>query len=330
MAAAWHLARRHIDTVVLEADIIGQGASGRTGGLVLEGTAWGAKSGADRCVPALAQLIQEAKLDCDLSLPGGWEIAHSGDSSGEPLPWRDDNRGVRIAHMVTGGTVEPMKLLTQLARAAARAGAIIHEHARVLRIVQEPRPTVELSGALIQPRFVIVAVNAWTSDLLPNVRPLQSALTFACATEPLSKSVLEEIGLGAGIPFYTVDTPYLWGRISDEGRVIFGSGLTYDTAKRLENVAIDGAEPASTLARLEARVRGLHPALREVHITHRWAGPIAIPQGGVPLVGSHPRASILLVAGGYAGHGVALGPWMGQMMARSIAEAEPLPVWGKL
>ncbi len=330
MAAAWHLARRRIGAVVLEADAIGEGASGRTGGLVLEGTAWGAREDADRCVPALKQLVEEAALDCDLRLPGCWEIAHGDRSSGEMLPWRDDNRAVHIVRTVAGGVVEPMKLVTQLARAAARAGAVIHEHARVRRIATGPRLAIELDGAVIEPQFAIMAVNAWTSDLLPDVRPLQSALTFACATEPLSEWALAEIGLAAGIPFYTVDTPYLWGRITGERRVIFGSGLTYDTAERLERLAIDAAAPAAALARLEARVRGLHPALRDVRISHRWGGPIAIPQGGAPLVGSHPRASRLFVAGGYAGHGVALGPWMGRLMARSIAQAAPLPAWGRL
>ena len=331
MAAAWHLARRRIGVVVLEADAIGEGASGRTGGLVLEGTAWGAKQDADRCVPALKQLAEEAALDCDLHLPGCWEIAHGdGGPSGEMLPWRDDNRGVHIVRALAGGTVEPMKLVTQLARAAAGAGAIIHEHTRVLRIATEPRLAIELDSAVIEPQFAIMAVNAWTSDLLPDVRPLQSALTFACATEPLSESTRAQIGLAAGIPFYTVDTPYLWGRSIDDGRVIFGSGLTYDTGERLERLAIDAAAPAAALARLEARVRGLHPALAEVRITHRWGGPIAIPRGGAPLVGVHPRASRLLVAGGYAGHGVALGPWLGRLMARSIAEGTPLPAWGEL
>jgi glycine/D-amino acid oxidase-like deaminating enzyme len=187
---------------------------------------------------------------------------------------------------------------------------------------------LELEGAVIRPRFVVVAVNAWTSHLLPSVRQVESALTFACATEPLSDSTLHDVGLGPAIPFYTVDTPYLWGRQTEDGRMIFGAGLTYRTPEQLEQLGLDAAEPAAALARLEARVRRLHPALSDVRVTHRWAGPIAIPQGGMPLIGSLPRAPAILVAGGYAGHGVALSVWMGRSLAHGIVEGEPFPAWG--
>ena len=105
-------------------------------------------------------------------LPGCWEIAHRDDTAGEALPWKDDGHGVRIVRTVAGGTVDPMALLTQLAVAAAGAGAVLHEHAEVRRLIiephpVEPHPVLELEGAVIRPRFVIVAVNAWTSHLLP-------------------------------------------------------------------------------------------------------------------------------------------------------------------
>ena len=238
VAAAYHLARSGLRPVVLEAARVGDGASGRTGGIVLEGTARGIVAGADRCVPLLAELVREAAIDCDLKLPGCWEIAHRDDPAGEALPWKDDGHGVRIVRTVAGGTVDPMALLTQLARAAVGAGAVLHEQAEVRRLIiephpVEPHPVLELEGAVIRPRFVIVAVNAWTSHLLPSVRRVESSLTFACATEPLSDSTLDDLGLAHAIPFYTVDTPYLWGRETQDRRMIFGAGLTYARREEL-------------------------------------------------------------------------------------------------
>jgi gamma-glutamylputrescine oxidase len=335
VAAAYYLTRRGIRPVVLEAERVGDGASGRTGGIVLEGTARGIVEGADRCVPTLAQLVKEAAINCDLRLPGCWEIAHRDDTQGEALPWKDDGHGVRIVRTVAGGRVDPMALLTQLALAAVGAGTILHEHAEVRRLViephpVEPHPVLELDSAVIRPRFVIVAVNAWTSHLLPIVRQVESSLTFACATEPLSDSTLHEVGLGRDIPFYTVDTPYLWGRQTQDRRMIFGAGLTYRAPEELEGLDLDAAEPAAVLARLEARVRGLHPALRDVRVTHRWGGPIGIPQGGMPLIGSLPQAPAIFVAGGYSGHGVALSVSMGRALAHGIVEGEPFPAWGAI
>jgi glycine/D-amino acid oxidase-like deaminating enzyme len=330
VAAAYHLARRGLRPVVLEAERVGDGASGRTGGIVLEGTARGIVTGADRCVPALAELVREAGIDCDLRLPGCWEIAHRDDTAGEALPWKDDGHGVRIVRTVAGGTVDPMALLTQLALVAAGAGAVVHEHAEVRRLIIEPHPVLELEGAVIRPRFVIVAVNAWTSHLLPSIRRVESSLTFACATEPLTDSTLHELGLGSAIPFYTVDTPYLWGRETQDRQMVFGAGLTYRAPEELERLDLGAAEPAAALARLETRVRQLHPALRDVQITHRWGGPIGIPQGGMPLIGSLPQAPAILVAGGYSGHGVALSVWMGRSLAHRILEGESFPAWGAI
>jgi gamma-glutamylputrescine oxidase len=326
--AAYYLARSGKRAVLLEAARLGDGASGRTGGIVLEGTARGILKGTGRCVPLLEQLVREANIDCDLRLPGCWEIEHSDDAEGHALPWKDDGAGIRIARTVAGGTVDPMALLCGLVRAAADAGAIVHEHAAVRRIVVAPQPVLELDGAVIRPRHVIVAVNAWTSALLPAVRRVQSALTFACATAPLDAAATEEIGLGPGLPFYTLDTPYLWGRRVPDGGVIFGSGLSYGPPEQLEHLDLETAEAAAALARLEARVRKLHPALKNVRIAYRWAGPIAIPQGMVPLVGRLPGAPAILFAGGYAGHGVALSVWMGRALARAIIEGETLPAWG--
>lgn len=339
-SAAYHLARSGMRPVLLEAARVGDGASGRTGGIVLEGTARGVLKGVGQCVPHLARLAEEAKLDCDLRLPGCWEIEHREDADDggrhhdDPearsgaLPWKDGGVGIRIARTVAGGTVDPMALLCGLVRAAVDAGAIVHEHSPVRRIAVAPQPALELGGATLRPRRAIVAVNAWTSALLPGVRHVESALTFALATARLDASVIDEIGLGAGFPFYTIDTPYLWGRLMPDGGVIFGSGLAYGRPGELENLDLEAADAAAALARLEARVRKLHPALRNVSVANRWAGPIGIPRGMVPLVGGMPEAPAVLLAGGYAGHGVALSVWMGRMLARAIVEGEALPPWG--
>src|SRR5208282_5810649 len=67
-SAAYHLAKRGIGCTIFEAARLGDGASGRTGGLVLEGTAVGPLAEADSCVAELQKLVAEEKIDCDLHL----------------------------------------------------------------------------------------------------------------------------------------------------------------------------------------------------------------------------------------------------------------------
>ena len=330
VSAAYHLAKRGLRPVLFEAGLIGDGASGRTGGLVLEGTAVGTMDEVDRCVPGLRRLVDEEEIDCDLALPGCWEIEHPGNARDAMLPWSDDGRLVSIERTVAGGMVQPMALLIGIARSAMRLGAILCEQSQVTRITLKPQLSIETGGSQIKPAHLVIATNAWINATLPGTPPLHSSLTFACATEPLEDSLLTAIGLDKGMPFYTSDLPYLWGRPVRGGCVIFGAGLVYGKPSALEGTDVAEGDSRAVLERLEKRVRGLHPALRAVGFEAAWAGPIAFADDSIPLLGTHPQQSRVLVAGGYAGHGVALSVRAGELLARAIESNSPLPSWGSL
>jgi gamma-glutamylputrescine oxidase len=329
-STALHLARRGIRSIVYEAGLIADGASGRTGGLVLEGTAAGIFEDVDACVPGLERLVAAEGIDCDLALPGCWEIEHRDTIAEKMLPWSDAGRPVCIAKNVAGGVVQPAALTMGLARAAVGAGAIIREHTRVTRISLEPELTLEVGGERIKPGHLVIATNAWINATLPETPPLESCLTFACATEPLDSATLAAIGLARGIPFYTTDMPYLWGRTIIDGRVIFGAGLVFGKPPELENDDVREGESHVVLERMKRRVRELHPALSEVRFSAAWGGPIAFGKGAIPLLGRHPRNPRVLVSGSYAGHGVALSVRAGELLTLAIADNRPLPKWGSL
>jgi glycine/D-amino acid oxidase-like deaminating enzyme len=177
-------------------------------------------------------------------------------------------------------------------------------------------------------------------DLFGGREPAEAKLTFALATARLSKKQLREIGMGSGRPFYTVDLPYLWGRLRGDGRLIFGSGLVpawgesmREESRRkkavkfskeklwsgLEKVDVRAGDAAGRLASLEKRVRGLHPALEKIRITHRWGGPILITRKFMPVFRRHPQSAQVIVSGGYSGHGVALSVYLGARAARVMA-----------
>jgi gamma-glutamylputrescine oxidase len=327
-STAYHLAKRGIRSTIFEATQIGGGASGRTGGLVLEGTAAGIMEEVDSCIDEVEALVAEEQIDCDLSLPGCWEIEHRTSTKELTLPWNDGNQPVCIARMVKGGVVEPAALVGGIARAAVSRGATILEGHAVQRIATQPQLTIESDGATIHPKYIVLALNAWTSALLPMASRISSSLTFACATEPLPRPTLKAIGLEANIPFYTTDRPYLWGRTIRDGRVIFGSQLVFGTPAELDAIDVSIGESGEALEALRRRVRRLHPTLGEVKFSASWAGPIAFRDNAVPLLAQHPASSKVLMAGAYAGHGVALSVRIGQLLALAIADSRPLPSWG--
>jgi gamma-glutamylputrescine oxidase len=329
-SAAYHLTKMGIRAVLFEAGLIGDGASGRTGGLVLEGTAAGILDRVEACVPGLKRLVDAEKIDCDLALPGCWEIEHRRTTPARMLPWSDNGQPVCIARTVSGGIVQPAALTIGIAQAAARLGAIIREQSPVSRIIVGPELSMEIGSERIRPGHVVVATNAWINATLPDTPPLHSSLTFACATEPLNAAVLAAIGLREGVPFYTSDLPYLWGRKTREGRMIFGAGLVFGKPSELEETDVREGSSRAVLDRLQKRVRGLHPLLREVRFEAAWAGPIAFAEDSIPLLGPHPANPRVLVSGGYAGHGVALGVRAGELLALAIGKNLSLPTWGSL
>jgi len=246
------------------------------------------------------------------------------------LPWSDGEKRIAIARTVTGGTVEPARLNIGLARAALRAGAAIRERSRVARISYEPRPAVYTGSERIEADCVIVAVNAWMRSLVNPAAAARSSLTFACATERLKDDVIGELGLGEGIPFYTADLPYLWGRTTGDGRIIFGAGLLFAEPDELEDNGIDNKEFGNIISAMHHRIRRLHPALSKIDFSASWAGPIAFTEGAVPVLGRVASCPNVLVAGAYAGHGVAFSVRAGELLANTVVRGEPLPDWGSL
>ncbi len=124
-------------------------------------------------------------------------------------------------------------MLAGLARAAENAGAQIVEHAEVraldfsnplrLRVRRNVRGRIQQKE--IRAEQVLLATNALSLELSGLRAAAEPKLTFALTTAPLSAAQLKAIGLSSRRPFYTIDLPYLWGRLLESNSVIFGSGL---------------------------------------------------------------------------------------------------------
>jgi glycine/D-amino acid oxidase-like deaminating enzyme len=148
------------------------------------------------------------------------------------------------------------------------------------------------------------------------------------ATESLTTEQISSLGLAQGKPFYTSDLPYLWGRVFDGNRVIFGSGLVHlEDWRELLTLNVSERQPAELLANLERRVRELHPMLRYVRLSHRWGGPILIADKWEPVFRRHTAHRSVIVLGAYSGHGVALSVYLGAWAAEAMLGKRELPHW---
>jgi glycine/D-amino acid oxidase-like deaminating enzyme len=371
-AAAW--LRRFApgrSVLVLESASLGDGASGRTGGMALGETAAGKLPGLGDVLAGYKKILRAFRIDARLTLPGVWELSRSSPANHSPISWSDSGE-LKVVRLVPGGSVDPGRVLAGLARAAEKAGAQIVEHAEVraldfsnplrLRVRRNLRGRIQQKE--IRAEQVLLATNAYSLELSGLRAAAEPKLTFALATAPLSAAQLKAIGLSSRRPFYTLDFPYLWGRLLESNGVIFGSGLVPTPigtplristgAPSIENGAHDlcrftpkgfasegftpkgstlkgydvrRGEAAERLRWLENRVRHLHPALASVRVTHRWGGPILFTEKMLPIFRHHPRSKQVLVLAGYNGHGVALSVYLGKWAAEALLARSLLPRW---
>ena len=330
-AAAWlrRLAPEK-SVAVFEAARIGAGASGRTGGMALAESAAGDLPGLGNVLGGLKRIVAELQIDCDLVSPSAFEIGRSKGMAHSPIHWNDSGT-LRVVKKVPGGTLDPGKLVAGLARAADERGATIIESHAVTKIEWERSPIVHAGAARCSAGKILFATNALALELTALAGRAEPKLTLAILTEPMDEERLEAIGLAGGNPFYTVDLPYLWGRCRRDGRVIFGAGLVdADDSGDLEHIDITKGQAKVLFESIERRIHSLHPALREIGITHRWGGPILFRENWRPVFIPHPQSKNAVVLGAYAGHGVALSVYLGAWAAEALLCRRKLPPWGSI
>ena len=195
--------------------------------------------------------------------------------------------------------VQPVKLLTGLARAVEELGVEIHERTPV----QEIRPRAALTAAgTVSARWIVRATEGYTGAL-PGLRrllvPINSSMIV---TEPLAAEAWQEIGWAGAETVSDEAHVYVYLQRTADGRIaIGGRGLPYRFASRTDR---RGETPSSTVAALRAKLVAMFPPAADAAIEHAWSGVLGVPRDWCVSVNADP-ANGLAWAGGYVGEGVA-------------------------
>ena len=338
-AASLRLHAPDKSVVVLETGRIGAGASGRTGGMVLAESAAGDLPGLGDVLAGLQQILAELSRAsgvpiaerAELALPGAWEIARKNTRKDSPIEWHDSGT-LRVTGEVPGGTLNPGKMVGSLARAAERLGAIIVENARVDRVLWgSSGGELSFPGGKLRAKKILLATNALSLDIAHLTRGMHPKLTLAAMTAPISEARLEALGLSQRKPFYTVDFPYLWGRVCPDNSIVWGAGLVdAPEGGTLEDIDVSADESAKTFASLERRIRHLKAGFEDLSFTHLWGGPILFRDNWTPVFSRHPESGDGIVIAAFAGHGVALSSYLGSWAAEAMLARRDLPPWGRI
>jgi glycine/D-amino acid oxidase-like deaminating enzyme len=345
-STAYWLAERGVAAVVLEAETVGAGATGRNAGFLLEGTALDFPELVARYGHATARALWEftvenrralletcerEQIDCTLVACGCVAVAVSAEemrnlevqaalltANGYPcdvlsrsalrtvLPGSSSFAGGLLNPRDVG--LNPTRLVRGLAAAAERGGARIAEHTPVRALEPEgPAWRVVTRNGTVHADHVVLALNAYTALVDGTWRGVIDPVRGqVLATAPAPRRLFRHL-------FYANRGHEYWRQLPD-GRIVLG-GL-----RRLAP-----HEEVGTEDRLHAEIQtGLESYLRDlgvppsIPVTHRWSGILGIVRDRLPLVGPVPGRPGLYIAGGYSGQGLSFAFLAGRAIADLI------------
>ena len=358
VTAALHLAEHGYDAVVLEAETIGSGGSGRNGGHLCQGwpsdfhhisnqlnthdadLAWQAGMAA---VDMVASRVSKHNIACDLQFGYLHAALHQRHMT-ELLEMQDEwsgrgynqltaltDRNALAPHINSqsysgglydsgSGQIQPLKYLMGLALAARAAGAHILENSRVIKINRGAKKTLHLLNTpQLTADRVLLCGNAYLTDI--------GLLDMLRRLAQVTSSVLATTPLSENMIQHILpsratvadcNTALNYYRIDADNRMIFGGRASY-TNVNLGNVETD----------LRRRMAAIFPVLADAETDRVWSGRIGITVNRIPHFG-RTDDDIYFVQG-FSGHGVALTGLAGTILADAImGDAEQFDVMQSL
>jgi glycine/D-amino acid oxidase-like deaminating enzyme len=346
VSTAWHLRRRQpsLGIALLEAGVLGQGASGRNGGQVLN---W--VNGVEPRTPEDALRIHAAtRAGIDLAEelaarhapPGTFrrqgcleiytdarraEAAHARVETlrAAGIPAHFLPAGALAIRGACGAVLDPLAgrlngfaLLQALRPALVAEGVIVHEHTPVRRIRLGAQLVLETPDGEVRARALVLATNAYTPALGFFRRGILPLHSHVLATEPLPDVDWARLGWN-GWDGFTDDLDRIaYACRTPGGRLLFGGGGNAAYAYRFAGVPVaDPGRSAGAEGFLRAALARYFPALAEVRVAQRWSGTLALTLDRVCSMGVGGRHRNVYHALGYSGHGVALALLAGRVLA---------------
>lgn len=344
LTAAVKLARSGRSVVLLEAQRVAWGASGRNGGFVSAGYATG--------LAAIERRVgsDQAKELYWLSMEGveiiRRHIADLGITEAQPVPGivkalrydsraalrqsrdrmeqdfglkqrylsRDEVRAMFDSPKYHEGLLDetafhfhPLNYGRALAREAARCGASVYENSAVVSAdLDGSRKTLRTEAAVIEAEQVLVATGGYTGAVLPVLeRSFLPIATYVLLTEQAPDLVGSAIRTSAAVLDDRRAGDYY--RLVDGGsRILWGGRITTRTT-----------DPRDIAALLRREMVGTYPQLRDLKVEVAWSGLMSYARHLMPQIGQlRPGVWFCTAFGGHGMNTTAIG---GTVIAEGIS-----------
>ena len=342
LSAALHAAEAGYSVVLLEAQRIGWGASGRSGGQMIPGLRWSADEliaelGRSRTAELLGlvnsagdlvrQRIARHAIACDLR-HGHFNAAAKPkhlDAMRRELDTLQVLLGYAGALIVSkadqtdfvgspryhggmidmnGGHLHPLNYALGLASAALAAGVRIFEDSAAVHVDHGSPVRASTAQGSVTARHAVLAADSWMGDLVPGLaRMTMPVINYNVATAPLDPALAHSLmPTGAAV----ADSRFVlnYYRLSADNRLIFGGGEKYSPRP-----------PADVAGFVRPYLEQVFPQLKGVTIDYAWGGSVGLTLNRLPQFG---RIGNSFYAHGWSGHGVVLTTLAGDLIAQAM------------
>nr|WP_319566531.1 FAD-binding oxidoreductase [uncultured Rhodoferax sp.] len=359
LSAAIELARRGYQVVVLEADRVCSGASGRNGGQAIAGFACGqglfeqqlgktlARQAWDmsmQSIDLIDERIREFDIACDrvkgymyvadsarkaraleadcMAMQRDYGFAHEFVTGAQVQDYIQSPRYCAAAFETSSGHLHPLRFGLGLAQAAKSLGVQIFEHSAVTLLERGAVLSAQTAQGQVRAKFVVLAGNCTLPEYGPRVAPELTPRVMPVGTYMISTAPLSANLCRQLIPSNAA--------ACDNNFVLDYFRFSADHRMLFGGrVSYSTRTPMNLKAVMTKRMEMIFPQLKGVPIEHVWGGFVDISMNRAPDFGRLGDNMIYLQ--GFSGHGVALTGLAGQLAAQVVAgQAEQFDVFAKL
>ena len=357
LLSAINLAEKGYKVVVLEANRVGWGASGRNGGQVgsghnkkihqlekdygksLANDLWNLSEKAKSIVD---ERIKVHDISCDLK-QGNATVSNNPnddemhrdyveklnrDYDYQLIRYMDSSEVSEMFHspfFSGGGSIDmggmhlhPLNYALGLADAAEKLGVTIYEQSKVISYTKSDPSLITTNKGNVNAKIVVLACNAYLGKLESKLAvKIMPVNNFMLATEPLSEEDARYINRD-DVCAHDNKFHVHYFRMSEDNRLLFGGGENYTRSF-----------PKDLKSYVRKTMLDVFPHLSKIAIDYAWGGTIGVTVNRMPHIGRLEKN--IYFSQGYSGHGVALASLAGTIIAEAIdGEATKMDIFGKV
>ena len=359
LSAAIELAQRGYSVVVLEAERVCSGASGRNGGQVIVGYACGqatlesqlgraaARRAWDMSLEAV-RLIDQRIAEYGIACERVHGYLHVADSPRKARALLSELRSLRDGYGLdcdvaqgadvrrhidsaqycasvfetASGHLHPLQYGLGLAAAARSLGVRLFEQSAVCKLQRGPRVRAVTAQGVVSAQFAVLAGNCTLAEYGARVAPELRARTMPVGTYIAATAPLGEA---------------LHRQLLPQDAAVSDNNISLDYFRcsadhRLlfgGRVSYTTMTPVRLESSLRARMARVFPQLAQVPLEYLWGGFVDISMNRAPDFGR--IGSNIYYLQGFSGHGVALTGLAGRLVAEAVAgQAERFDLFSRL